>query len=154
MSCAHRSCSAAGPSSEPRRRVPRPRWDKPSSLPGSEPRPAGTYGAARAEPSLLELCRVATDEDEVKSWKFSQFGSLESRLNGFTIFLLWTHCFFFVNGLDISNLFSFSCMILFVLSYNGQCQREVGNCPNERDFIGGFVRFVLRDCPCSGSWWR
>ena len=29
-SCGRRSCSAAGPSSEPRRRAPRPRWDKPS----------------------------------------------------------------------------------------------------------------------------
>ena len=31
----------------------------------------------------LELCRVATDEDEVKSWKLAQLGSFESRLNGF-----------------------------------------------------------------------
>jgi len=29
-SCGRRSCSAAGPSSGPRRRAPRPRWDKPS----------------------------------------------------------------------------------------------------------------------------
>jgi len=44
-SCGRRSCSGAGPSSGPRRRVPRPRWDKPSSLTGSEPRRAGSRGS-------------------------------------------------------------------------------------------------------------
>jgi len=29
-SCGCKSCSGAGPSSGPRRRAPRPRWDKPS----------------------------------------------------------------------------------------------------------------------------
>ena len=29
-----------------------------------------TEGAARAEPSLLELCRVASEEDEVNSQEF------------------------------------------------------------------------------------
>ena len=43
-SCGRRSCSAAGPSSEPRRRAPRPRWDKPSSLTSNEPHRAGSRG--------------------------------------------------------------------------------------------------------------
>ena len=30
----------------------------------------GTEGAARAEPSLLELCRIASEEDEVNSQEF------------------------------------------------------------------------------------
>ena len=33
---------------------------------------ARTNGAARAEPSLLELCRVVTEEDEVKEQGGSQ----------------------------------------------------------------------------------
>jgi len=45
VSCGRRSCSGAEPSSGPRRRAPRPRWDKPSSLTGSEPRPAGSRGS-------------------------------------------------------------------------------------------------------------
>ncbi len=32
----------------------------------------GTEGAARAEPSLLELCRVASEEDEVNIQEFAR----------------------------------------------------------------------------------
>ncbi len=45
-SCGRRSCSGAEPSSEPRRRVPRPRWDKPSWRRGNEPRQAGSRGSS------------------------------------------------------------------------------------------------------------
>ena len=39
----------------------------------------GTEGAVRAESSLFELCRIASEEDEVKSRKAQKFFSHTDR---------------------------------------------------------------------------